>query len=141
MRGLHRTATLTYGSMLAKSLAASHGTCEPQTCRTHAAANLPLLRLVLHEAFAITARDIAYLSLDWGFSPTAMKYCNDFRRANYWVYSDTVGDNCVNGAMHIQIIFHKPPTPKYGCFYPDSAPDAIPCEPPEKVSYITGHYG
>ena len=26
------------------------------------------------------------------------------------------GDNCEKGQMHIQIIFHRPPTPKYGCY-------------------------
>jgi len=33
----------------------------------------------------------------------------------------TQGSNCVSGAMHIQIIFHVPGTPKYGCYKPGGA--------------------
>ena len=32
------------------------------------------------------------------------------------MYLDTLGDNCVKGQMWVQIIFHRPPTPKYGCY-------------------------
>ena len=34
------------------------------------------------------------------------------------MYMDSLGDNCVTGQMSVQIIFHRPPTPKYGCYAP-----------------------
>ena len=26
------------------------------------------------------------------------------------------GDNCMKGKMHIQLVMHRPTTPKYGCY-------------------------
>ena len=39
-------------------------------------------------------------------------------RNGFFVYMDSLGDNCAAGQMFVQIIFHRPPTPKYGCYAP-----------------------